>query len=169
MRHGVDYEKHRPVGNPKRKVSWVQQQGFPSVRNKRYINPKGKKPNDWRWCLLACDSSGQFIRRLVQCFALPATTQNLHTTQPNTLLPTYDEVVNLTGLLYTKEWAYRVENSNSMWYVSNVSIIFYAPCLFLHHLFSVSLHFVAFLCISGTNLLTRCHSASSLISTVFVF
>jgi hypothetical protein len=24
---------------------------------------------------------------------------NLHTTQPRTLLPTYDEVINLTGLL----------------------------------------------------------------------
>jgi hypothetical protein len=35
----------------------------------------------------------------------------------------------------------------SCWYVSNVSIIFDAPCLFLHHLLSVSLHFVAFLCI----------------------
>jgi hypothetical protein len=32
------------------------------------------------------------------------------------------------------------------WYVSNVSIIFDAPCLFLHHLACVSLHFVAFLC-----------------------
>jgi hypothetical protein len=30
-------------------------------------------------------------------------TWNLHTTQPNTLLPTYDEVVNLTGLLEIKE------------------------------------------------------------------
>jgi hypothetical protein len=30
---------------------------------------------------------------------LQAATWNLHTTQPNTLLPTYDEVVNLTGLL----------------------------------------------------------------------
>jgi hypothetical protein len=28
--------------------------------------------------------------------------RNLHTTQPNTLFPTYDEVVNLTGLLETK-------------------------------------------------------------------
>jgi hypothetical protein len=28
-----------------------------------------------------------------------AATCNLHTTQPRTLLPTYDEVVNLTGLL----------------------------------------------------------------------
>jgi hypothetical protein len=33
---------------------------------------------------------------------LLATTWNLHTTQPNTLFPTYDEVVNLTGLLETK-------------------------------------------------------------------
>jgi hypothetical protein len=35
-------------------------------------------------------------------FALLAATQNLHTTQPNTLFPTYDKVVNLTGLLETK-------------------------------------------------------------------
>jgi hypothetical protein len=55
------------------------------------------------------------------------------------------------------------------WYVSNVSIIFDAPCLFLHHLLSVSLHFMAFYAFSRTNLLTRCHSASSLFSTVFVF
>jgi hypothetical protein len=33
------------------------------------------------------------------------------------------------------------------WYVSNVSIIFYAPCLFMHHLLCVLLHFVVFLCI----------------------
>jgi hypothetical protein len=32
------------------------------------------------------------------------------------------------------------------WYVSNVSIIFDAPCLFMHHLLCVLLHFVAFLC-----------------------
>jgi hypothetical protein len=33
------------------------------------------------------------------------------------------------------------------WYVSNVSIIFDDPCLFLHHLPTVSLHFGALLCI----------------------
>jgi hypothetical protein len=33
------------------------------------------------------------------------------------------------------------------WYVSNVSIIFDAPCLFMHHLLCVLLHFMAFLCI----------------------
>jgi hypothetical protein len=35
-------------------------------------------------------------------FALLAATWNLHKTQPNTLFPTCDEVVNLTGLLETK-------------------------------------------------------------------
>jgi hypothetical protein len=52
------------------------------------------------------------------------------------------------------------------WYVQNVSIIFDAPCLFLHHLLNVSWHFYAF---SGTNLLTSHHSASSLFSAIFVF
>jgi hypothetical protein len=33
------------------------------------------------------------------------------------------------------------------WYVSNVSIIVDAPCLFMHHFLCVLLHFVAFLCI----------------------
>jgi hypothetical protein len=55
------------------------------------------------------------------------------------------------------------------WYVSNVSIIF-----MLHACFTpfascfvyTTWHFYA---ISGTNLLTRCHSASSLFSAIFVF
>jgi hypothetical protein len=55
------------------------------------------------------------------------------------------------------------------WYVSNVSIIFDAPCLLIHHLLCVLLHFVAFYAFSGNNLLTRYHSASSLFSVVFVF
>jgi hypothetical protein len=55
------------------------------------------------------------------------------------------------------------------WYVSNVSIIFDALCLFLHHLlwvFYTSWRFYAFY---RTNLLTRCHSASSLFSAILVF
>jgi hypothetical protein len=32
-----------------------------------------------------------------------------------------------------------------VWYVSNVPIIFDAPCLFMHHLLYVLLHFVVFL------------------------
>jgi hypothetical protein len=55
------------------------------------------------------------------------------------------------------------------WYVSNVSIIFYAPCLFIHHFFVFCYTSWRFYAFSGTNLLTRCHSASSLFSAVFVF
>jgi hypothetical protein len=33
------------------------------------------------------------------------------------------------------------------WYVSNIDIIFDAPCLFIHHFLCVLLHFVVFLCI----------------------
>jgi hypothetical protein len=43
-------------------------------------------------------------------------------------------------------WQIMRSSSWTPWYVSNVSIIFDAPCLFLHHLPCVSLHFVAFLC-----------------------
>jgi hypothetical protein len=38
-------------------------------------------------------------------------------------------------------------NRYGSWYVSDVSIIFDAPCFFLHHLPNVLLHFVALLCI----------------------
>jgi hypothetical protein len=45
---------------------------------------------------------GRILRHFLTRLQLVAT-RNLHTTQPNTLLPTYDEVVNLTGLLEIKE------------------------------------------------------------------
>jgi hypothetical protein len=43
------------------------------------------------------------------------------------------------------EYKQRVQGG-AHWYVSNVSIIFDVPCLFLHHLPNVSLHLVALLC-----------------------
>jgi hypothetical protein len=42
-----------------------------------------------------------YIWRLVQAL-LASCNAELHTTQPSTLFPTCDEVVNLTGLLKTK-------------------------------------------------------------------
>jgi hypothetical protein len=61
---------HRPVGNPKRKVWWVQQQAFPSVRNQGLIVSR-KKPNSRRWCLLASWQLQTIYKvpRLVLCFA----------------------------------------------------------------------------------------------------
>jgi hypothetical protein len=44
---------------------------------------------------------GRRLRHLLTHLQLVAT-RNLHTTQPSTLFPTYDEVVNLTSLLETK-------------------------------------------------------------------
>jgi hypothetical protein len=41
---------------------------------------------------------GRRLRQLLTRLQ-PIATRNLHITQPNTLFPTYDEVVNLTGLL----------------------------------------------------------------------
>jgi hypothetical protein len=46
---------------------------------------------------------------------------------------------------------------------------FDTPCLFIHHFLCVLLHFVTFYVFFGTNLLTRCHSASSLFFVVFMF
>jgi hypothetical protein len=48
----------------------------------------------------------------------------------------------LWGKSWLKGHGCRLEGG---WYVSNISIIFDAPCLFLHHLPIVSLHLVAFL------------------------
>jgi hypothetical protein len=42
-----------------------------------------------------------YIWRLVQALLASCSAEPAHT-QPNTLFPTYDEVVNLTGLLETK-------------------------------------------------------------------
>src|SRR6266571_4249770 len=47
--------------------------------------------------------------------------------------------------------------------------MFDAPCLFYTNCFEFHYYFVAFYTISDTNLLTRCHSASSLLSAVFGF
>jgi hypothetical protein len=86
---------------------------FPQLWNQGYQSSR-KKPNDWRWCPLASRQLRTIYRAPRLSFALRAATWNLHTTQPNTLFPTYDEIVNLTGLLETKEWAYRVESDNNM-------------------------------------------------------
>jgi hypothetical protein len=50
------------------------------------------------------------------------------------------------GACHFKNYSFVITYLLEDWYVSNVSIIFDAPSLFLHHLPCVSLHFVAFLC-----------------------
>jgi hypothetical protein len=72
---------------------------FPSVRNQGLSvqQEKGKLQKVMLASFMTLQQ-GRRLRYLLVHLQLAAT-RNLHTTQPNTLLPTYDEVVNLTGLL----------------------------------------------------------------------
>jgi hypothetical protein len=61
------------------------------------------------------------LNRFLLTHLWPVVTGNLHTTQPSTLFPTYDEVVNLTGLLKIngmsvssgKQWKYASKVNNA--------------------------------------------------------
>jgi hypothetical protein len=66
---------------------------FPSVIKPKFNRPVGEK--------------NHFLRLLLSGFwqgalPVPAATWNLHTTQPRYFAPTCSEVVNLNGLLKTK-------------------------------------------------------------------
>jgi hypothetical protein len=71
---------------------------FPSVRNQGLSVQEKAKLQKVMLASLVTLQQGHHLRHLLARLQLVAT-QNLHTTQPSTLLPTYDEVVNLTGLL----------------------------------------------------------------------
>jgi hypothetical protein len=73
-----------------------------SLSKKPRFNHIQENPNSRRWCPLASRQLWTIYKAPHPSFALRAAMWNLHTTQPNTLFPTYDEVVNLTGLLETK-------------------------------------------------------------------
>jgi hypothetical protein len=64
------------------------------------------------------DSSGQFIGRLVQALLYEQQREPAYT-QPSTLFPTCDEVVNLTGLLKTKSMS--VSSGKQRKYASKVN------------------------------------------------
>jgi hypothetical protein len=71
---------------------------FPSVKNHGLSVQEKAKLQKVMPASLVTLQQGRYLRHLLVRLQLVAT-RNLHTTQPNTLLPTYDEVVNLTGLL----------------------------------------------------------------------
>jgi hypothetical protein len=72
---------------------------FSLSKKPRFIDRKGKKPIRLKVMPASLRQLWTIYRAPHPNFALRAATWNLHTTQPNTLLPTYDEVVNLTDLL----------------------------------------------------------------------
>jgi hypothetical protein len=72
---------------------------FPSVKKPRYVDlgeERQTTEGDADWL-----NSTPTRAHLLTHLRLIAT-RNLHITQPSTLLPTYDEIVNLTDLLETK-------------------------------------------------------------------
>jgi hypothetical protein len=72
---------------------------FPSVKKPRFIvhgEERQTTEGDADW-LNSTPTRAHLLTHL-----RPIATRNLHTTQPSTLFPTYDEVVNLTGLLEIK-------------------------------------------------------------------
>jgi hypothetical protein len=71
---------------------------FPSVRNQGLSVQEKAKLKKVMLASLVILQQGCRLRHLLARLQLVAT-WNLHTTQPNTLLSTYDEVVNLTCLL----------------------------------------------------------------------
>jgi hypothetical protein len=71
---------------------------FPSVRNQGMSVQEKAKLHKVMLASLVMLQQERCLRHLLARLQLVAT-WNLHTIQPNTLLPTYDEVVNLTGLL----------------------------------------------------------------------
>jgi hypothetical protein len=71
---------------------------FPSVRNQGLLVQEKAKLQKVMLASLMTLQQGHRLRYLLAHLQLVAT-RNLQTTQPSTLFPTYDEVVNLTGLL----------------------------------------------------------------------
>jgi hypothetical protein len=67
----------------------------------RFIKPVGERTNFRRLMLagLAIAPDNSYMAPYLGRSFVPATTWNLHTTQPKYFAPTYSEVVKLTGLL----------------------------------------------------------------------
>jgi hypothetical protein len=90
------------LGTPRGRYDEYSSKVFPSVKKPRYVDQERKDPIRLKVMLASLRQLRTIYRAPRPSFNLLAATRNLHTTQPNTLLLTYDEVVNLTGLLETK-------------------------------------------------------------------
>jgi hypothetical protein len=86
------------LGTPRGRYDEYSSKVFPQQETKVYRS-EGEEAKRLKEMLASLRQLWTIYKVPRPSFALPAATRNLHTTQPNTLLPTYDEVVNLTGLL----------------------------------------------------------------------
>jgi hypothetical protein len=90
------------LGTPRGRYDEYSGKVFPLVKKPRFIVQERKEPIQLKVMLASLRQLRTIYKAPHPSFALLAGMRNLHTTQSNTLLPTYDEVVNLTGLLETK-------------------------------------------------------------------
>jgi hypothetical protein len=74
---------------------------LPSVMIPRFHHPVEERNHSRR--LLLADFATAPDGVFGSAVSAPVATWNLHTTQPRYFAPTYTEVVNLTGLLITKD------------------------------------------------------------------
>jgi hypothetical protein len=90
-----------PLGTPRGRCDEYSSKIFPQLRNQGMSIRRGvNKRLKVMLIGLITLQQGHRLRHLLTRLQ-PIAMRNLHTTQPNTLFPTYDEVVNLTGLLET--------------------------------------------------------------------
>jgi hypothetical protein len=90
-----------PLGTPRGRYDEYSSKIFPQLRNQglSFLERRDKRLKVMLASLLRLWTI--YIWRLVQALLASCNVEPAHT-QPSTLLPTYDEVVNLTGLLETK-------------------------------------------------------------------
>jgi hypothetical protein len=91
-----------PFGTPRGRCDEYSSKIFPSVKKSRFIvqERRDKRLKVMRTGLITLQQ-GRRLTILVDLSSASSNAEPTHT-QPNTLFPTYDEVVNLTGLLQTK-------------------------------------------------------------------
>jgi hypothetical protein len=92
-----------PLGTPRGRYDEYSSKVFPQLRNQGLCRSGEEQTIRLKVVLASFATAPDNLYMVPRpSFALRAATWNLHTTQPSTLFPTYDEVVNLTGLLETK-------------------------------------------------------------------
>jgi hypothetical protein len=102
-----------PLGTPRGRCDEYSSSFSLNYETKVYRSWRGET-NDWRGCLLVCDSCGQFIYGASSKLCLLAATQNLHT-HKQILCSQLTMRMSISPVcLKQRLWVYRVENSKSM-------------------------------------------------------
>jgi hypothetical protein len=91
-----------PLGTPRGRCDKYNSKIFPQLRNQgmSILERRDKRLKVMRTGLVTLQQ-GRRLTILVDSASASSNAEPAHT-QPSTLFPTYDEVVNLTGLLETK-------------------------------------------------------------------